>query len=86
MARTFPRAVRTVGVALLAAPIHAYRLALSPFFPPSCRFQLSCSAYALEALNRHGPVKGGALAVRRLDCQGCVNAAHFAPLGPAALD
>ena len=57
---------RRFAVAILSAPIRAYRLAISPLLPPSCRFAPSCSAYALEALALHGPVKGGALAIRRL--------------------
>jgi len=52
-------------VALLAV-IRFYRLAISPFTPPACRFSPTCSAYALEAVDRHGAVKGGWLALRRL--------------------
>jgi putative membrane protein insertion efficiency factor len=51
---------------LVQAPIHAYRLALSPLLGPRCRFYPSCSAYALEAIERHGPLRGLALALRRL--------------------
>ena len=58
--------VRRIAVTVLAAPIHAYRHLLSPLTPPSCRFQPTCSAYALEALREHGPMKGLALAARRL--------------------
>jgi len=50
----------------LSVPIYAYRYVLSPMLPPSCRFAPSCSAYALEALHVHGPLKGTWLAVRRL--------------------
>jgi putative membrane protein insertion efficiency factor len=49
-----------------SAPIHAYRYAVSPLLPPSCRFYPSCSEYALEALGRHGVLRGGWLAARRL--------------------
>jgi putative membrane protein insertion efficiency factor len=52
-------------VALLAV-IRFYRLAVSPFTPPSCRFSPTCSAYAQEAVDRYGAVKGGWLALRRL--------------------
>lgn len=53
-------------VALLSAPIRAYRAVISPLMPPACRFTPSCSAYALEALRLHGPVKGLWLALKRL--------------------
>jgi len=57
---------RTLAIRLLTAPIKAYRLFLSPLLPPSCRFEPTCSAYALEAIQTHGPLKGLALAVRRI--------------------
>jgi len=60
------RQVRRIAIALLRAPILAYRYTLSPFLPPSCRFSPSCSAYALQALAIHGPLKGSWLAVKRL--------------------
>jgi putative membrane protein insertion efficiency factor len=64
-----PRApLRAVAVALLAGPIHVYRFALSPFLPPACRFQPTCSCYALEALAVHGPIAGSWLSLRRLVC------------------
>ncbi len=52
--------------AVLAAPIHAYRYLVSPLLPPCCRFQPTCSCYALEALAAHGPLKGSLLAFRRV--------------------
>ena len=58
--------VHRVATALLSAPIRAYRLLLSPLTPHSCRFSPSCSVYALQALNQHGPVKGLWLTARRL--------------------
>ncbi|HEX9625345.1 MAG TPA: membrane protein insertion efficiency factor YidD [Acidiferrobacterales bacterium] len=51
---------------LLALLILAYRYWVSPLFAPSCRFHPSCSAYALEAVERHGAARGGWLALRRL--------------------
>ena len=53
-------------VRALSAPILGYRRLISPLLPPACRYHPSCSAYALEALQTHGPVKGLFLAVRRL--------------------
>lgn len=46
--------------------VRGYQVVLSPLLPASCRFFPSCSAYAIEALQRHGTVKGVALTVRRL--------------------
>ena len=43
-----------------------YRRAISPLFPPCCRFVPTCSQYALEAVRRYGPFKGGRMAVRRI--------------------
>lgn len=43
-----------------------YQLCISPFTPPACRYTPTCSQYALEALRKYGPFKGGWLALRRL--------------------
>ena len=51
---------------LLAVPVHAYRLLVSPWLGRNCRFAPTCSAYALEALETHGALRGGALALRRV--------------------
>jgi putative membrane protein insertion efficiency factor len=51
---------------VLVLPIRLYQLVISPLLGPRCRFYPSCSAYAVEALQRHGAVRGGWLALRRL--------------------
>lgn len=51
---------------LLIALVRLYQRLISPLLPPSCRFYPSCSAYAVEALRRHGAVRGLALTVWRL--------------------
>ncbi|WP_123399449.1 membrane protein insertion efficiency factor YidD [Inmirania thermothiophila] len=51
---------------IATAPLRAYRYAVSPLLGPRCRFEPSCSAYAIEALERHGPARGAWLALRRL--------------------
>ncbi len=55
---------------LFLALIRFYRRYLSPLHPPCCRFIPTCSAYALEAVEKYGAWKGGLLALRRiLKCQ-----------------
>jgi putative membrane protein insertion efficiency factor len=51
---------------LIKAIIQTYRWLISPLLGPSCRFYPTCSAYALDALDRHGALHGSWLAVRRL--------------------
>jgi putative membrane protein insertion efficiency factor len=51
---------------VLSLPVRAYRLLLSPWIGKNCRYAPTCSAYALEALERHGALKGGWLALRRI--------------------
>jgi len=51
---------------LLLAGIGLYRRWLSPLLGPRCRFIPSCSAYGLEAIQRHGPWRGGWLTLRRI--------------------
>ncbi|MDD6889774.1 MAG: membrane protein insertion efficiency factor YidD [Bacteroidales bacterium] len=51
---------------LLSLPIYFYRYCISPMLPASCRFTPTCSQYALEALRKHGPVKGLWLTLRRI--------------------
>lgn len=60
-----PRPTR-LGGRLLVAPVIAYRRWLSPALPARCRFYPSCSAYALEAIARHGALRGTGLAIRRV--------------------
>ncbi|HTJ13419.1 MAG TPA: membrane protein insertion efficiency factor YidD [Dinghuibacter sp.] len=46
--------------------IKLYQWAISPVIGPKCRYTPSCSAYALEAFKKYGPLKGGWLAIRRI--------------------
>ena len=58
--------IRRAAVFLLVLPIRFYQLCISPMFPAACRYQPTCSQYAIEALRRHGPLKGLWLALRRI--------------------
>jgi putative membrane protein insertion efficiency factor len=58
--------LRTLPQRLLIALVRAYRLLLSPWLGSSCRFEPTCSAYALQALQGHGATAGTYLTLRRL--------------------
>jgi putative membrane protein insertion efficiency factor len=51
---------------LLLIPIFFYQKFISPLTPPSCRVTPTCSQYAVEAIRKHGPLRGLYLAVRRV--------------------
>jgi putative membrane protein insertion efficiency factor len=51
---------------IFALPVKFYRLVISPVIGSNCRYQPTCSEYALEALKAHGALKGGWLAARRI--------------------
>lgn len=51
---------------MMLGVIRFYRKGISPFTPPSCRYTPTCSAYAQEAIERHGSLRGGWLAFRRV--------------------
>ncbi len=52
--------------ALLTLLIRGYQWLVSPWLGPCCRYEPSCSGYAVEAIDRHGAMRGGWLTVRRL--------------------
>lgn len=51
---------------IASLPVRAYRLIFSPWVGHNCRYQPTCSAYALEALEKHGAFKGSYLTLRRI--------------------
>jgi putative membrane protein insertion efficiency factor len=55
-----------IGKKLALGCLKAYKLVISPWLPPACRFTPTCSQYAADAIERYGVVKGTAKAVRRL--------------------
>lgn len=59
------RSIARLLVTVLTAPIHLWR-ATASVRRPRCRFAPTCSTYALEALRRHGPLRGSWIAARRL--------------------
>lgn len=55
-----------IAKTLLLAVLRAYKWAVSPLFPPACRYVPSCSEYAMEAIDRHGAARGMLMASWRL--------------------
>ena len=51
---------------IVSLPVRAYRLIGSPWVGRNCRYQPTCSAYTMEALEKHGAIKGSWLAMRRI--------------------
>ena len=51
---------------ILIVPVRVWQLTFSQVLPPTCRYSPSCSAYMIEALQRHGPVKGLWLGIKRI--------------------
>jgi len=76
------RAASELATRALRGLVHLHRIVLSPLLGPSCRFEPSCSAYALEALDRHGARRGSWLALRRLLRCHPFHAAGFDPVPP----
>ena len=56
----------TAAPRLLILPIRVYKRCISPLLPPACRFYPSCSTYAIQAIEIHGPAKGLWLAAKRI--------------------
>jgi putative membrane protein insertion efficiency factor len=67
---------------VLIFAVHLYRATLGPLLGGSCRFAPSCSAYAIEALERHGAPRGAWLALRRILRCHPFHAAGYDPVPP----
>ena len=74
----------SLGRSTVTAVIRAYQLVLSPLLLPSCRFLPSCSDYAIEAVGRHGVLRGAILALRRLGRCHPWGGSGYDPVPPAA--
>jgi uncharacterized protein len=69
---------------LVVGWLRAYKWALSPMFPPSCRYIPSCSEYAMEAVEGYGAVRGSWMALRRvLRCHPFVKGGYDPVVGKA---
>jgi putative membrane protein insertion efficiency factor len=78
-----PEHQKSLAAGVLLALVHTYRIAVSPVLGPACRFVPSCSAYAEEALQRHGALRGSLLAARRVGRCHPFHAGGYDPVPPA---
>ena len=62
----FKQAVKKTVEFIVLIPVYFYRYAVSPLKPASCRYTPTCSQYAIEAVKKHGAVKGAWLAAKRI--------------------
>ncbi|MBR9861248.1 membrane protein insertion efficiency factor YidD [bacterium] len=60
------RGFRDILVLILVLPIRFYQKFISPFLPSSCRYTPTCSTYSIQALRKHGPIKGMYLSIKRI--------------------
>ena len=58
--------LKKIATFIVLLPVHFYRYCISPLTPASCRYTPTCSQYAIEAVKKHGPFKGGYLAIKRI--------------------
>ncbi len=58
--------MKKLAIFLVLLPVRFYRLFISPLIPSSCRYTPTCSEYAVQAVQKHGPVKGTWLAIKRI--------------------
>lgn len=58
----FKKIVRTI----VLLPVYFYRYSISPLLPASCRYTPTCSQYTVEAIMKHGVIKGAWLAIKRI--------------------
>ena len=58
--------LKKAGIFIVLLPIYFYRACVSPWTPASCRYSPTCSEYALIAIKKYGPFKGGWVAVKRI--------------------
>ncbi|MFD2179074.1 membrane protein insertion efficiency factor YidD [Veronia pacifica] len=78
--------VSTAAKTLIIGLIRFYQLVISPLIGPRCRFTPTCSQYAIEAVSRHGVIKGGWLASKRLLKCHPLNSGGYDPVPPNQSD
>ncbi len=60
------RKIKSITEFIVLLPVHFYKLAISPLLPPSCRYTPTCSTYCIDAVKKHGAIKGLYLSTKRI--------------------
>lgn len=81
-----PSAVSRLLAKPLIALVRFYRLAISPWLGGNCRYEPTCSSYAIEALQTHGALRGSWLAARRISRCHPWGGSGYDPVPPATRD
>lgn len=58
--------LKTLANGLIIGIVRVYQAGISPFFPSSCRYSPTCSAYMIEAVRKYGPLSGGWMGLKRI--------------------
>lgn len=74
--------IKKIVIAPFIFLINSYKNYISPLFPPSCRYTPTCSTYAVTALERHGLITGGLLAIKRIFSCNPWGGSGFDPVPP----
>lgn len=61
-----PRSFKTIVRHIFLIPVYIYRACISPMLPPACRFTPTCSQYCVEAIIKHGILRGSWLTIKRI--------------------
>ncbi|MFD2827346.1 MULTISPECIES: membrane protein insertion efficiency factor YidD [Leeuwenhoekiella] len=58
--------MKSLAKKILIFPIRIYQKFISPLLPPACRYEPTCSHYSVQAIEKHGPIKGTWLSIKRI--------------------
>jgi len=75
--------VKSLAKKILIFPIRVYQKLISPVLPPACRYEPTCSHYSVQAIEKHGPLKGSWLAIKRIASCNPWGGSGYDPVPPA---
>jgi len=75
--------VKSLAKRILIFPIRVYQKFISPLLPPACRYEPTCSHYSVQAIEKHGALKGLWLAIKRIASCNPWGGSGYDPVPPA---